>query len=275
MTAAVPEPKAEPVDEIDCLLAQVKRRARGWMPPAVYRRLYESAAACGGGTIVEIGTYCGAATVAMALGARSAGKPFQIVTADLLRPGVGLEGADADEKKAALNTTLAEFGVSSDVRFVHGSIEALVAAADPRDINMLLLDGGGRIEADFACLWERLAPGAAIIIDDVDGRVTVERSLRAARINQKHRLSRHLAEIYVAADMLAEEGMIGSTGWYRKGPASPPADAIRLMALPAYHALIHLEVGEREFGMARAAARGVAARAPWLRSLYRRLRPSR
>src|SRR5215217_1858958 len=196
------------------------------MPPAVYRRLYDSAAACGDGTIVEIGTYCGAATVAMALGARSAGRPFQIVTADLLRPGVGLDGAGVDEKIAALNATLAEFGVAGDVRFVHGSVEAVVAAADPRDIVMLLLDGGGRIEADFACLWERLAPGAAIVIDDVDGRIAVSRSLRVARINQKHRLSKQLAEIYVDAGMLAEEGMIASTGWYRKGAASPSADAI-------------------------------------------------
>jgi predicted O-methyltransferase YrrM len=32
------------------------------MPVPVYRRLYDSAAAAGGGTIVEIGTYCGVAT---------------------------------------------------------------------------------------------------------------------------------------------------------------------------------------------------------------------
>jgi hypothetical protein len=50
------------VDDVDRLLGRVKARAHGWMPVPVYRRLYDSAAAAGGGTIVEIGTYRGAAT---------------------------------------------------------------------------------------------------------------------------------------------------------------------------------------------------------------------
>jgi predicted O-methyltransferase YrrM len=263
------------VDHIDRLLSRSKERARGWMPLPVYRKLFDSAAACGGGTIVEIGTFCGAATIAMALGAKSAGKPFQIITADLLRPGIGLAGGPVDAKVAALRASLAEFGVADAVRFVHGSVETLVAQADPRDIGLLLLDGGGRIESDFAALWDRLAPGAAIVIDDVDGRVTVERDLRRARINQKHLLSKLLVERFVAAGMLAQTGMILSTGWYRKSGAAPSPDEIRLMALPAYHRLIHVEIGEGEFGLPRALARRLAARAPLLRKAWRAVRPAR
>jgi predicted O-methyltransferase YrrM len=260
------------VDETDRLLSRVKDRARGWMPLAVYRRLHESAAACCGGMIVEIGTFRGAATIALALGG---GAAVRVITADLLRDGVGLEGDSAQAKVAALRATLDEFGVAERVRFVHGDVEALVAEADPRDIRLLLLDGGGRIEQDFALLWDRLAPGAAIVIDDIDGRVTVERDMKSARINQKHLLSKLLVEIYVAAGMLVEEGRTGSTGWYRKGTASPTPDEIRLMALPAYHRLIRVEIGEGEFGLPRSLARRVAARAPWLRRAYRRLRPAR
>jgi predicted O-methyltransferase YrrM len=260
------------VDDTDRLLSCVKDRARGWMPLAVYRRLYESAATLGdGGTIVEIGTFRGAATIALALGGGNA----RVLTADLLRDGVGLEGGDVGEKVAALEAMLAEFGVEDRVRFVHGDVEALVAQADPRQIKLLLLDGGGRIESDFAFLWDRLAPGAVIVIDDIDGRVTVERDRKSARINQKHLLSKLLADIYVAAGMLIEEGRVESTGWYRKGEASPTPDEIRLMALPAYHRLIRVEIREREFGLPRSYARRIAARAPWLRRAFRRLRPAR
>lgn len=262
------------MDELDHLLRRVKDRTRGWMPVPVYRALYESAKQADGGTIVEIGTFRGAATIAMARGAASAGTPFTLVTADLLRSGVGLDGADDEEKIAALRATLSEFGVAEPVRFVHGNTKALVAAADPRDVRLLLLDGGGRLETDLALLWDRLAPDATIVIDDIDGQVFVERSLRVARINQKHRISRLLVDIFAAAGMLIEEGRIGSTGWYRKGAAAPAPDAIRLMALPAYHALIRVEVGEREFGLPRAMARALAARAPWLRLAFRRVRPS-
>ena len=111
--------------------------------------------------------------------------------------------------------------------------------------------------------------------DDIDGRVTVERDLRSARINLKHLLSKLLTDIYVEAGMLVEEGRSGSTGWYRKGVASPSPDEIRLMALPAYHRLIRIDVAEGEFGLPRAFARRIAARAPLLRRAFRRLRPSR
>jgi predicted O-methyltransferase YrrM len=262
------------VDDIDRLLAAVKDRARGWMPLPVYRRLYESAAQAGGGTFVEIGTFCGAATVAMALGARSAGTPFEIITADLLRPGVGLEGDKPEDRIAALSRTLSAFDIERQVRFVHGDTETLVSTTDPREIRLLLLDGGGRIETDLALLWHRLAPGAEIVIDDVDGHVFVDRGLGMARINQKHRISNLLARTFVAAGMLVEGDRLESTGWYRKGEAAPSPEQIRLMALPAYHQLIRIEISEREIGLPRAIARAIAARAPWLRRAYRRFRPS-
>jgi predicted O-methyltransferase YrrM len=257
-----------PMDDTDRLLARVKERARGLMPAAVYRRLHDSATECGGGTIVEIGTFHGAATAALALGA---GAQVEILTADQLPPRV-LEDRSAPEMIAALQETWRSFGVAEQVRFVHGGSEALVAEADPGDVRLLLLDGGGRIEADLALLWDRLSPGALIVIDDIDGALQVERTARAMRVQQKHRLSKLLVERFVAAGMLIEEGRTGSTGWYRKGAASPSADEIRLLALPAYHELVEVEVGSGEFGLARALLRSAARRVPGLRDWYRKVR---
>lgn len=259
------------MDETDHLLRRVKQRANGLMPLSVYRRLYDSAAACGGGTIVEIGTFCGAATIVMALGARLAGEPFRIVTADLLRPCIGLEGISSSEKIGALGTTLMEFGVQDDVVFVQGDTCSLVAAAEPREIRLLLLDGGGRLETDLALLWDRLAADAVIVIDDIDGEVTVARTRGMAEINQKHRISKLLTDLFVERAMLIPTGRTGSTGWYRKGDDTPSAAAIRLMALPAYHELIRARVASREFSISRTIMRRHLARAPWLRRLYRRL----
>lgn len=138
----------------------------------------------------------------------------------------------------------------------------------------MLLDGGGCLEEDFALLWHRLAAGATIIIDDIDGRISIDRSWRAARINQKHIISKLLAERFVEAGMLVPGERIISTGWYRKGEAAPSPDAIRLMALPAYHRLIRAAVGSVELGLIRALLRRVAVRAPGLRNFYRRIRPA-
>ena len=263
------------MDALDSLLAEVKGAARGWMSVPVYRRLHDTAAACRGGTLVEIGTYCGAATIALALGARLGGGGARIVTADLLRDGVGLRGASPDEKRQALRATLERFGVADSVQFVHGSMAELLEATDPRDVRLLLLDGGGRIEADLALLWERMAPGCGIVVDDVDGAVRVHRSGRKLVIDQKHRISKLLADRFVEAGLLVAKGTLDGTGWYAKGAAETDAAAIERLALPAYHALIKAEVDAGELGAARAMLRAAARRAPRLARAWRRLRPRR
>jgi predicted O-methyltransferase YrrM len=248
------------VDETDRLIARVKKEARGLMPAATYRRLYDSAARSGGGTFVEIGTYCGAATIALALGAEASRSPARILTADLLRPGIGIEGSSIEARIGALNRNFAAFGVGKSIHFVHGTSSDIVAEADPARIDLLLLDGGGRLETDLALLWSRLAADCPIVIDDISGRVHVRRFWRRAVIDQKHRISRLLADRFVEAGLLVRESEADGTGWFRKGKAETSADEIRLLALPAYHSLIKAEVGPEELGLGRYLLRAAARR---------------
>lgn len=234
------------------------------MPAATYRRLYETARRSGGGTFVEIGTYCGAATIALALGVQASGRPVRIVTADLLRPGVGIEGGSDEERIAALKRNFAAFGVDEMIHFVHGTSLEIVAEADPAPIDLLLLDGGGRLEMDLALFWDRLAEGCPIVVDDISGKVHVRRFRRKAVVDQKHRISKLLADLFVEAGLLVSEGEAEGTGWYRKGKAEMSGDEIRLLALPAYHHLIKAEVGPEQLGLER-----------FLRDLGRRIRPRR
>jgi predicted O-methyltransferase YrrM len=223
---------------------------------------------------VEIGTFRGAATVAIALGARASGRRVRVLTADLLRPGIGAIGDTAETKIGELRATFDAFSVGDLVHFVPGSSAELVADTDPQEIELLLLDGGGKIEADLALLWDRLASGCTIVIDDVDGQVFVRRSLRSAVVDQKHRISRLLVRRFVDAGLLVPRGSTVSTGWYEKGKAEATADEIRLLALPAYHELIKAPVEAGELGAARALLRHAAQRWPLLARIYRRLRPA-
>lgn len=246
-----PDPNPSAVDDPDTVLARLKKEARGLMPAGTYRRLYDMAARGGGGTFVEIGTYCGAATIALALGAQASGRPAEILSADLLRPGVGISGRSNEEKIAALNRTFTAFGVGKMIRFVHGTSREIVAEVDPPRVDLLLLDGGGRLEMDLALLWSRLAGDCPIVIDDISGRVHVRRFWRGAVVDQKHRISKLLADTFVEAGLLVREGEAEGTGWFRKGKAEMSADDIRLLALPAYHGLIKAEVGAGELGLGR------------------------
>ena len=248
------------MDDTDKILARVKTDARGLMPAGTYRRLFDTAARSGGGTFVEIGTYCGAATVALALGAKARGKAAEILTADMLRPGIGIEGTSDGERIAALNRNFEAFEVGHMIRFVHGTSLELVAEADPPRIDLLLLDGGGRLEMDLALLWSRLADGCPIVIDDISGRVHVRRSWLRVVVDQKHRISKLLVDRFVEAGLLVSEGESEGTGWFRKGDAEMSADGIRLLALPAYHDLIKAEIGPGELGLARALLRAAVRR---------------
>lgn len=260
------------MDGLDQLLAQAAQPGWGWMSPAVYRRLHASARDCPGGLIVEIGTYRGAATVALALGAQESGRGVRVLTADILRPGVGLEGASVEARVGELQATLERFGVAEGVSFVHGTARELVAAHDPRAITLLLLDGGGKIEADFALLWERMAPGCLVVIDDVDGAVHVERGPSGAVVDQKHRISKLLADAFVEAGLLRPVAMLGSTGWYGKGPAEAGPGTFERLALPCYHQLIKCAVPAGELGLGRALMLGAARKVPGLAGIVRRMR---
>lgn len=245
------------------------------MPAATYRRIYETAARAGGGTIVEIGTYRGAATLALALGAKSAGRPFRLLTADLLRPGIGPAGAGVEERIAGLRATFAGFGVGDRIEFIHGGSEELVAAADPERIDLLLLDGGGRLDLDLAILWDLLAPGCPVVIDDIDGRTRVHLGWGEAIVDQKHRLSRLLTDRFVEAGLLVAESETLGTGWYRKGRAEGGAGRIERLALPAYRELTKVTVDAGLFNPVRALLRGAARRTPRLAAAWRRFRPAR
>jgi predicted O-methyltransferase YrrM len=259
------------VDDVDRTLARVKRDANGLMPLRVYRRIYESAAKCGGGTLVEIGTYCGAATVALALGAKASGHAARIITADLLRADVGLAGTFIETKVGNLQRTFDAFGVSDFIEFVHGSAHDILATKDPSGVALLLLDGGGKIEEDLALFYSRLRTTCLIIVDDIDGRTFVHREGKMALVDQKHRLSKLLADRFVAAGLMRPCGEVASAGWYEKGDAEMSPDAIRLLALPCYHELVKAQIERSEFGWSRATLRRLAARFPWAARAYRRI----
>ena len=263
------------MDETDRLLARVKDATHGKLPLPVYRRLYESAAASGGGTLVEIGTAQGAATIVLALGAKSAGLDFRIVTVDQFITGSRPRADSVGEKSAIVRRGFEAFGVSDRIDLIAGTTGEMVAIADPDDIGLVLLDADGRIDRDLAALWGRMRPGCAIVVDDVDGEIYLLRRGRGLFVDQKHRLGRLLTETYTEAGLLHPDGAAGQTAWFRKGAAEADAARIERLALPAYRALVFAEAGPGAMSLKRALYGLAERRAPWLVRAWRRIRPER
>jgi predicted O-methyltransferase YrrM len=262
------------MDDVDRLLSRVKEETRGMLPARVYRRIYETAALCAGGAIVEIGTAQGAATIAIALGAKAGGKPFRIWTADPFRGSSRTELPAVEDNVARVRRGFEAFGVADRIEIVVGTAADIVSSADPRNIGLLMIDADGRIDRDFSLLHGRLAAGCPIVIDDIDDRIYVHRSGSLLVVDQKHRLSHQLTERFVAEGLLVRQGKIGQTGWFARGATDLSGAQIERIALPAYRELVKAVIGPDQIGLKRRFRRFAADRAPGLVRAWRRFRPA-
>lgn len=257
------------------LLERIKRERRGMLSLPVYRALYQAAAETGGGTLIEIGTAYGAAATTLAFGARSGGAPFHLFTVDSYDSAASRRWrrVSAATATAELRDGLTRFGIEADVTIVSGDVTKLVAAHEPRDIGLLLIDADGRIYRDLAPLLDRLRPGAIVIIDDADGEPAINFTPDGPLLDLKHRLTRLLLDGLVERDVLRIERMVHQTAFCRAGTVRLDPAQWQQLALDAYRQLVITEIDPRWFGN-RAHLRRLSERhAPWLISAARRLRP--
>ncbi len=162
-------------------LQQAAETAKGFMPPAEGRALYEIAREYARlGPVVEIGTYCGKSTIYLAAAVRSHGQ--RVVTVDHHhgseenQPGWEYHDPSlVDPRTGRLDTlpafraTLSGAGVEEQVIAVVGR-SADVAALWRTPIGMLFIDGGHTDEAaqaDYQGWAPWVMTGGALAIHDV------------------------------------------------------------------------------------------------------------
>jgi predicted O-methyltransferase YrrM len=255
------------VDDVTSLMREVKQEAGGMLPVRVYRQLHDLARSAGGGTLVEIGTYEGAGTLAMALGAKACGKPFHLFTVDL-------NDRELDRRSylGRLHDRFRRFGVDDRITMVVGQTSDLLRQEGLRDIRLLVIDADGRIDRDLALLHERVADDAAVVIDDVDGQVAAWPDGNGWFVDQKHRIASSLAQSFCEAGWLVPAGVTGQTGFFRKGPEPFSADECATRALEAYRELVFTHARPSGSGVRGRAHALVAKHFPRALRLYRKLR---
>lgn len=176
------------------------------LAPSIYQRLYELARDMAGNLIVEVGTAKGAATVALALGLRDAGKHGRVISFDRGRTRAGQGDPHAYQELVKRN--LRHFGVEEYVELVVGEVNK-TADTVPRsaEICLLMLDADGAIDRDLGHFFNRVVPGGLIVIDDCADRVRVRRvGFSITKIDAKMRLT-HLLLSYFKSNRFLSEGM--------------------------------------------------------------------
>ena len=167
--------------------------------------LYHFAKVCSG-HVLEIGSYVGGATIAVALGVQDSMNPKTIISIE--------QGGKLDHPTLAsgnilkdLRKNLAKHGVLQMVTLIGGrsvdpiTVARVQQAASPQQIGLLIIDAAGAVRTDFACYEDRLTQGCLVVIDDYYAPGSLEKA----------------AGIRADVDSLVADGLLIPLGFYGYG----------------------------------------------------------
>lgn len=132
--------------------------------------IYHFAKICDG-SILEIGSFVGASTIAAGLGARDSGRRKQIIS---IEPGGPLRDHRLATKDIFkdLKKNLARAGLLDAVTLINGSsfdqttVATVREMTRPNEIGLFIFDADANVRRDIDCYGDRLAPGCWVVIDD-------------------------------------------------------------------------------------------------------------
>ncbi len=165
--------------------------------------LYHFAKVCSG-DILEIGSYIGGATIAMAMGVRDSGAQKKIISIErgcrVEHPRVGTQDSFKDLKR-----NLKRFGFADQVTLINGhsfdpqTVAAVRQMCGPRQIGLFVFDADANVRRDIDCYADRFADRCWMAIDDYLGGANKSERLR------------------VQVDELVDAGRLEPLGFYGFG----------------------------------------------------------
>jgi hypothetical protein len=214
---------------------EIKFRANGMLDPLVYAEINRWASSVEA-DIVEIGTAHGAATISAALGLPAG---FRVRTVERMNGGSRARYGGPEENIRIIHANLARFGVTDKVRLHVGSVDVVAPEMGEEPIGMLILDADGCIDRDFRLFYDRLVPGAPIVIDDYRPHyVGTTQSGGELVVDQKHRITTLLVDLFVELGLIQRQKIINDTFFGRKPFNAPPLELPEARVLAIYRQLI-------------------------------------
>jgi predicted O-methyltransferase YrrM len=135
------------------------------------------------GDILEVGSYIGGATIAMAMGVRDSGAQKKIISIErgcrVDHPRVGTKDSFKDLRK-----NLKRFGFLDQVTLINGrsfdptTIAMVRQLSSARQIGLFVFDADANVHRDIDCYGDRFADRCWIVIDDYLGGADKSAQLR-------------------------------------------------------------------------------------------------
>jgi cephalosporin hydroxylase len=135
------------------------------------------------GNILEVGSYIGGATIAMAMGVRDSGMERKIISIErgcrVDHPRVGTKDSFKDLKK-----NLKRFGFLDQVTLINSrsfdpeTIAMVRQILGPNQIGLFVFDADANVRRDINCYCDRFADRCWMVIDDYLGNANKSARLR-------------------------------------------------------------------------------------------------
>lgn len=223
-------------------LKELVTQANGMLIISVYEEIYLTASKLYQPKIIEVGTAHGAATIALALGAKTQSEDFRIWTIDKMG-GKYSSRSRFGSAIANMNIAIENFknaGVADNINLYIGSPEEFKEDKScPENIDCLMLDADGRIDRDFLLFYRLLAPGAPIIIDDVDDNIYLGRNYEGELfLDLKHRISNLLINAYIERGYITKLKQVKNTAFCVKNDVILDEQEFVRLSLNCYRELV-------------------------------------
>jgi len=221
--------------------AYIKITTKGYLYPSVYRALYDSALTAPEGHAIDIGPAQGGSTIAISTAYKHKKSLCTVYSIEKGKISPALSDNDnIDLNRQVLEDNLKRFNVEKQTCVImEYSHEAFINAPIPEPIALLSIDADGGLDRDFNIFYNNLAPGAQIILDDVENIINrhgkkllsgnesdIEKhitdhnvdTLAAATPLGKEILTYRFVEYLIAKNLLIKDKIVGSNTFFGHTP---------------------------------------------------------
>lgn len=193
----------------------MKLQTSGLLGPDHYEAIYNTFRddAIADSDVVEVGGASGSASIAIAWALKERRSRANLVVVEKFEGGTRAQFGGYDENYRRFQSFMKRYRVAERIRLfpdyltMENSAQVLDLVSTPQ-IGGLMLDADGHIHRDLAIFWERLAPGAPIIIDDYH-----------PDISPKHELTYRLLNKFIEWRLVERKNLIDDTFFGVKGDA--------------------------------------------------------
>ncbi len=129
--------------------------------------------------VVDIGPAQGGSTISLGLAAKDSRRKGKIYSIDVFQKSAALKSYDnVEENVVNLYENVEHYGLKDfvEVRVVGRDDTMLTKETEP--VSVLFIDADGAIDRDFEAFYNRLLPGAGIIIDDCENLINLQAKTR-------------------------------------------------------------------------------------------------